>query len=146
MKKAENTINFGELLLLDELMNWPQFGLILNNCVCSLKWAQIEVNSLIRLGDTSFRSYLVLWKNAESGLYHLPTNKWKLRKNLLTEYLISSGFGIIYLNTMQIRRRNSSLLKNVPTVPVEGCERKTRLKKFARKMWKAFAPENLEKL
>ena len=61
-------------------------------------------------------------ENAENDLYLPPKNKWKLRKILLAEYLISSGFGFIYLNTLQIQRKNSSLLKNVPTAPVEGCE------------------------
>ena len=62
-------------------------------------------------------------ENAEIGLYHPPTKRWKLRKNLSVEYLFSSGFGFIYLNTTQIQRKNSSLLKSNPTVLVEGCAR-----------------------
>ena len=42
-------VNFGSTSLLDELSNWPQLGLILKSCVCSLKWAQVEVNCFIRL-------------------------------------------------------------------------------------------------
>ena len=64
MEKAENNINFGGLLLLNKLSNKAQFGLILKSCVSSLKWAQVEVNSLIRLGDKCFRSYLVLMVKA----------------------------------------------------------------------------------
>ena len=64
-------------------------------------------------------------ENAENGLYLPPINKWKLRKILLAEYLISSGFGFIYLNILQIQRKNSSFLKNVPTAPVEGCDQRT---------------------
>ena len=35
---SENNIDFGSRLLLNELNKWPQFGLILKSCVCSLKW------------------------------------------------------------------------------------------------------------
>ena len=52
MEKAENSINIGGLLLLNKLTNWLQLGLILKSCVCSLKWAQVEVNCSIRLGET----------------------------------------------------------------------------------------------
>ena len=56
MEKAENNINFEGLLLLNELSNWAQLGLILKSCVSSLKWAQVELICSIRLGATVFRS------------------------------------------------------------------------------------------
>ena len=59
---SENYINFGRLLLLDELSKWSELGLILKSFVCSLKWAQVEVICSIRSGDISLRSYLILWK------------------------------------------------------------------------------------
>ena len=68
MKKVENTINFGNLLLLNKSTNWPQLGLLLKSCVCSLKCAQVEVNSLIRLGDLSFRNYLLLMEKVENTI------------------------------------------------------------------------------
>ena len=49
-------INFGTMLLLNELSYWPQFGLILKSCVCSLKWAQVEVISSFRLADIGLQS------------------------------------------------------------------------------------------
>ena len=54
---SENNIKFGRLLLLNELNKRPQFGLILKSCVCSLKWAQVEVISSIRLEDMSLQTW-----------------------------------------------------------------------------------------
>ena len=59
---SENNIDFGRLLLLNELSKWAQFGLILKSWVSSLKWAQVELNCSIRIGDISFRSYPFRWK------------------------------------------------------------------------------------
>ena len=56
---CENNIDFGRLSLLNELSYRPQLGVILKRCVCSLKWAQDELDCSIRLRDISFRSYLV---------------------------------------------------------------------------------------
>ena len=55
IEKAENIINFEGPLLHNELNNWAQLGLILKSWICSLKWAQVELHSSIRLGDMSSR-------------------------------------------------------------------------------------------
>ena len=57
MEKAKNIIDFEGLLLLNELGNWAQLGLILKSCVSSLKWAQVEVNLLIHLEATVLQSW-----------------------------------------------------------------------------------------
>ena len=106
MEKAENNINFGGLSLLNELSNWAQFGLILKSCVCSLKWAQIELNCSIRLGDMSFRSYLSLMEEADYGLYHPPTKKWKLKKKRYGKYFEMSCHG--YYIDLATRNHNKS--------------------------------------
>ena len=81
MVKAENNINFGGLLLLNELNNKAQFGLILKCCVSSLKWAQVEVNSSVHLGDKCFKSYLVLMVKAEKNI----SFGWLLLLNKLSD-------------------------------------------------------------
>ena len=68
MEKAENNINFEGLLLLNELSNWAQLGLILKSCVSSLKWAQVELNCLFCLRDISFRRHRVLMEKAENNI------------------------------------------------------------------------------
>ena len=98
MVKAENNINFGGLLLLNELSNKAQFGLILKSCVSSLKWAQVELNCLIRLGDTSFRSYPSLMEKLppskggggwRSQFLNVPGHFW--RQNSDTTSILSQS-------------------------------------------------------
>ena len=57
---------FQSLYLLNELSKWPQLGLILKSCVCSLKWAQVEVICSIRLGAAVFQSWCYLEKMAKT--------------------------------------------------------------------------------
>ena len=100
---SENII-LERLLLLNKLSKWPQLGLILKSCVCSLKWAQVEVICSICSGVTRFRSDFVRWKMLNLAFTtHLQKKKIKLSKNHSVEHLFSSYFCFIYLNTMQIQ-------------------------------------------
>ena len=100
---CENNIDFGRLSLLNELSYRPQFGLILKSCVCSLKWAQVEVICSICSGVTRFRSDFVRWKMLNLAFTTHLQKKIKLSKNHSVEHLFSSYFCFIYLNTMQIQ-------------------------------------------
>ena len=53
---GKNPYNFERIYFLNELSNWAQFGLILKSKDSSLKWAQIEVCSSIRLEAVVFQS------------------------------------------------------------------------------------------
>ena len=69
---SENNINFGRLLLLNELSYISRLGLILKTCVCSLKWAQAEVCSSIRWGDMScWSNPLIMEENRYLPLFPL---------------------------------------------------------------------------
>ena len=59
-------INFVSSYLLNELSKWAQFRLILKSWLSSLKWAQIEVNSSIRLGATVFQSLCYFISNGKN--------------------------------------------------------------------------------
>ena len=99
---SENII-LERLLLLNKLSKWPQLGLILKSCVCSLKWAQVEVICSICSGATRFRSAFVRWKKLNLAFTTHLQKKNKLSKNHSVEHLFSSYFCFIYLNTMQIQ-------------------------------------------
>ena len=58
-------LNFVCSYLLNELSYWPQFGLILKSWQSSLKWAQVEVSSSIRLGATVFQSWCYFLNNGK---------------------------------------------------------------------------------
>ena len=58
--------NFNGSHLLYKLTKWPQLGLILKSRHSSLKWAQVEICSLIRLGATVFQSWYYFQENGEN--------------------------------------------------------------------------------
>ena len=118
---SKNKLNLGELLLLNELSNWAQLGLILKSCVCSLEWAQIELNCSIRLGDKSFRSYLLLMQKAVNGLYHPPILTWSCIKIRSAKHLNSFWTLIVSPNSVQNRQKNQSFLNFNPTSRYDTC-------------------------
>ena len=58
--------NFVGSYLLNEMSNWAQFGLILKSKDSSLKWAQVEVSSAIRLWAVVFQSWCNFPKNGKN--------------------------------------------------------------------------------
>ena len=108
IEKDKNNINFGRLSLQNGLSNSAQFGLILKSCVCSLKWAQVELNCSIRLGDMSFRSYPLRMEKADYGLYLPPTKKWKLKKKRSGKYFETSCHGSYIVLTTRKHNKSSS--------------------------------------
>ena len=116
----ENDIDLGWLLLLNKLSRRPQLGLILKSWVCSLKWAQVELNCSNRLEDISFRSYLLRVEMADYGLYHQPTKKWKFWKKRSGKYFAKSCHGShAYLTTRNHNKSSStpSLKQAVLRIP-----------------------------
>ena len=105
---SENII-LERLLLLNKLSKWPQLGLILKRCVCSLKWAQVKVICSICLGNARFWSDFVWWKMLNLAFTTHVQKKMKLSKNYSVEHSFSSYFCFIYLNTMQIQIKKSTL-------------------------------------
>ena len=63
---GKNSYNFERIYFLNELSNWAQFGLILKSKDSSLKWAQVEVSSSIRLGAVVFQSWCNLHNNGKN--------------------------------------------------------------------------------
>ena len=118
---VKNCINFGSILFPNKLSYRPQFELILKSCVCSLKWAQIELNCLIRLGDISFKSYLLLLQKADNGLYHPPILTWSYIKIRSAKHLNSFWTLIVNPNSVQNRQRNQSTLNFNPTSKYDTC-------------------------
>ena len=134
-----NYINFGRLLHLNELSYWPQLGLILKNCLCSLKWAQIELNCSFRLGDMSLRSYLLLMEKADNGLYHPPIKKWSCIKIRHAKHLNSFWLLITNPVSVQNRRRNQSNVNFNPTSKYDTCETHTHTHNLVKKSLSCFS-------
>ena len=80
VENVENNSDFEGLLLLNKLTNWPQFGLILKSRLSSLKWAQVEVCSSIRLGDMSIWSEPIQYEMTKKGCYNNPEKNGNLEK------------------------------------------------------------------
>ena len=99
---SDNNIDFGWLLLLNELSKRPQLRLILKSYVCFLKWPQVEVICSIRLGDMSFRSYFIKWKLLElQPLLLYRGGGWRSWVNFIRSppnfgILIYGGNGLIF--------------------------------------------------
>ena len=121
---SEKNLNFLSSYLLNELSNWAQLGLILKICVCSLKWAQVELNCLICLEDRSFRSNLLLMQKVDYGLYQQPILTWSCIKIRSAKHLNSFWTLIVNPNKVQNRRKNQSNLNFNPTSCYDTCVHK----------------------
>ena len=113
--------NYGRLLLLNEQSYRPWLRLILKSCVCSLKWAQVELNCLICLEDRSFRSNLLLMQKVDYGLYQQPILTWSCIKIRSAKHLNSFWTLIVNPNNVQNRRKNQSFLNFNPTSRYDTC-------------------------
>ena len=118
--------NFLSSYLLNELSEWAQFGLILKSRRSSLKWAQVELISSIRLGAAVFQSWchfqLSVKKPYNFGssnhlnkLSYWPQFRLILMivKGIEKHELVHSKE--ISFNTFSIHKTNSNTINRIPS-------------------------------
>jgi len=115
------------------LSNWAQLRVFLKSCVCSLKWAQVEINRSIRLGDIRFRSYLLYMQKADNGLFQASILTWSCIEIRSAKHLNFFWTLIVNPNSVQNRHKNQSILNFNPTCRYDTCA-------WLSRKWEHFQP------